>query len=85
MVESRHEPISVERKRLRRKAGERLPPLGLKPLDPAKHLLKARPRKTGNEWVPGVSSDLRTDLQITQAELDAIVQLLGDDLKAILG
>jgi len=85
MVESRHEPISVERKRLRRKAGERLPPLGLKPLDPAKRLLKPRLRKIINEWKPAVSSELGPDFPVTTAELDAILQLLGDDLKAILG
>jgi hypothetical protein len=84
MVEVRHEPVPVEKKRPRRKAGERLPPLGLKPLDPEKRLLKPRLRKTVNEWMPAVSSDLGTDFPVTSAELDAILQLLGDDLKVIL-
>jgi hypothetical protein len=85
MVDHCHEPIPVETKRPRRKAGERLPPLGLKPLDPSKRLLKPRSRKAVNEWAPEVSSDLGTDLPVTRTELDAILQLLGDDLKGILG
>lgn len=85
MVDHCHEPIPVERKRPRRKAGERLQPLGLKPLDPSKRLLKPRSRKADNEWAPEVSCDLGPDLPITTAELDAILQVLGDDLKTILG
>jgi hypothetical protein len=84
MVESRHKPILVGRKRLRCNAGERLPPLGLKPLDPTKRLLKARPRKVVKEWEPEIVSDLQPGIPVTDAELDAILQLLGDDLKAIL-
>lgn len=85
MVELRHEPNPVEKKRSRRKAGERLPRLGLKPLDPEKRLLKPRPRKVTHEWAPEIQSELRPDLPVTGAELDAILQLLGDDLKAVLG
>ena len=84
MVDHCHEPIPVEKKRPRRKAGERLPQLGLKPLDPDKRLLKPRPRKVVNEWMPEVSCDLGSDLPITTAELDAILQLLGEDVKVIL-
>ena len=85
MVDHCHEPIAVEKKRPRRKAGERLPRLGLKPLDPEKRLLKPRPRKIAKEWTPEIQSELGPKLPVTHAELDAILQLLGDDLKAILG
>ena len=85
MVDHCHEPIPVEKKRPRRKAGERLPRLGLKPLDPKQRLLKPRPRKVTNEWALEVQSELGPDLPVTSPELDAILQLLGDDLKAILG
>ncbi len=85
MGELRHEPIPTEKMRPRRKAGERLPRLGLKPLDPEKRLLKPRPRKVTHEWSPEVQSELGPDLPVTSFELDAILQLLGDDLKAILG
>lgn len=85
MVNQCHVPVPVEKKRPRRKAGERLPPLGLKPLDPEKRLLKPRPRKITNEWRPAIDSDLHGELPISRSEIDAILQLLGDDLKAILG
>ncbi|MEY4091439.1 MAG: hypothetical protein RLZZ496_621, partial [Pseudomonadota bacterium] len=32
-----------------------------------------------------IVSDLQPGIPVTDAELDAILQLLGDDLKAILG
>jgi hypothetical protein len=85
MVDHYHEPVPVERKRARRKAGERLRPLGFKPLDPEKRLLKPRPRKIIDEWKPEVSFELGPDFPVTTTELDAILHLLGDDLKAILG
>lgn len=84
MVELRHAPIPAGRKRSRRKAGERLPRLGLRPLDPEKRLLKPRPRKIINEWAPEVQWESGPDFPVTDAELDAILQLLGGDLKVIL-
>ena len=75
----------VDKKRSRRKAGERLPALGLKPLDPGKRLVKPRPRRNSDALTPNIESDLYANLPVTNAELDAILQLLGDDLKAILG
>lgn len=85
MVELRHGPNPIARKRQRRKVGERLPPLGLKALPPEKRLLKPRPRKMVKEWAPEIVSDLQPTIPVTDAELDAILQLLGDDLQSILG
>ena len=84
MVDHCHEPIPVETKRSRRKADERLPRLGLRPLDPVRRLLASRPKKTVAIWTPEFTSDLTPDLPITVSELDAILQLLGDDLASIL-
>jgi len=84
MVDHCHKPVPVEKKRTRRKAGERLPPLGLKPLDPEKRLLKPRPRKNASGWSPEIFSELVSDQPVTSAELDAILQLLGDDLAVLL-
>jgi hypothetical protein len=84
MVDQCPEPNRVGRKRSRRNAGERLPALGLKPLDPSMRLLKPRPRKAIKEWMPALETDLAPDLPITIAELDAILHLLGDELKSIL-
>ena len=84
MVDHCNVPIPVETKRSRRKAGERLPQLGLRPLDPAHRLLASRPKKTGAIWTPEFTSDLAPDLPVTMSELDAILQLLGDDLASIL-
>ena len=85
MVDLRHESSPAKKKRSRRKAGERLPRLGLKPLDPEKRLLTPRQRIPANQWAPEINSDLTPDFPITNAEIDAILLLLGDDLKTILG
>ena len=84
MEEPRIDQCEPRAKRSRRKAGERLPRLGLQPLDPARRLLPARPRKNAPIWAPEVTSDLISDLPISTAELDAILQLLGDDLASAL-
>jgi hypothetical protein len=84
MVDLSPEPNRVGKKRSRRKAGERLPALGLKPLDPSMRLLKPRSRKAVKEWTPTVETDFAPDLPVTIAEIDAILLLLGDDLKSIL-
>jgi len=84
MVDHCNEPIPVETKRSRRKADERLPRLGLRPLDPVRRLLASRPKKTAAIWTPEITSDLTPDLPVTVSELDAILQLLGDDLASIL-
>ncbi len=85
MVELRHNSSPAKRKRSRRKADERLPRLGLKPLDTEKRLLKPRQRMPANQWAPEINSDLTPDFPITNAEIDAILLLIGDDLKTILG
>ena len=84
MVELRQRPNTIARKRRRRKAGERLPPLGLKPLGPEKRLLKPRPRAMAKEWEPAIICGLEPTIPVTLAEIDAILQLLGDDLQSIL-
>ena len=84
MVDHCHEPIPFETKRSRRKADERLPRLGLRPLDPVRRLLASRPKKTVSIWTPEITSDLTPDLPVKVSELDAILQLLGDDLASII-
>jgi len=84
MVDRCPEPNRVGKKRSRCKAGERLPALGLKPLDPSRRLTKPKPRKAINEWTPTLETDFAPDLPVTTAEIDAILQLLVDDLKSIL-
>ena len=84
MVDQCPEPNRVGKKRSRRNAGERLPALGLKPLDPSRRLIKPKPRKAINEWTPTLETDFAPDLPVTTAEIDAILQLLVDDLKSIL-
>ena len=84
MVDHCHEPIPFETKRSRRKADERLPRLGLRPLDPVRRLLASRPKKTAAIWTPEITSDLTPDLPVKVSELDAILQLLGDDLASII-
>ena len=44
-----------------------------------------RQRIPANQWAPEINSDLTPDFPITNAEIDAILLLLGDDLKTILG
>lgn len=78
------EPNRVGKKRSRRNAGECLPALGLKSLDPSRRLIKPKPRKAIKEWTPILETDFAPDLQVTMAEIDAILQLLGDELKSIL-
>ena len=84
MVDQCPEPNRVGKKRSRHNAGERLPALGLKPLDPSMRLLKPRPRKAIKEWTPALETELAPDLPVTIAELDAILQLLGNEIKSIL-
>ena len=84
MVDHCNEPIPVEKKRSRRKTDERLPRLGLRLLDPAYRLLASRAKKTAAIWTPEITSDLTPNLPVTVSELDAILQLLGDDLASIL-
>jgi hypothetical protein len=84
MVDHCHEPIPFETKRSRRKADKRLPRLGLRPLDQARRLLASRPKKTVAIWTPEITSDLTPDLPVKVSELDAILQLLGDDLASII-
>ena len=84
MVDRCPEPSRVGKKRSRRNAGERLPALGLKPLDPSMRLLKPRSRKAIKEWTPTLETELAPDLPVTMAEIDAILQLLVDELKSIL-
>ena len=84
MEQPRIDHVETPTKRSRREAGKRLPRLGLRPLDPARRLLPARPRKYATIWTPEVNSDLISDLPISMAELDAILQLLGDDLASVL-
>ena len=84
MVDRCPEPNRVGKKRSHRNAGERLPALGLKPLDPSRRLLKPRPRKAIKEWTPTLETDLAPDMPVTIAELDAILYLLGEELKSIL-
>ena len=79
MVDHCHEPIPFETKRSRRKADERLPRLGLRPLDPARRLLASRPKKTAAIWTPEITSDLTPDLPVKVSELDAILQLLASN------
>jgi hypothetical protein len=84
MVDRCPEPNRVGKKRSRRNAGERLPALGLKPLDPSRRLIKPKPRKAIKKWTPTLETELTPDLPVTMAEIDAILQLLGDELKSIL-
>ena len=77
-------PNRVEKKRSRRKAGGRLPPLGLKPLDPSMRLLKPRRHNQAREWSPTIEAELETDLPVTSVEIDAIIHLLGNALESIL-
>ena len=84
MVDRCAKPNRVDKKRSRRKAGDRLPALGLKPLDPSMRLLKPRRNNQAREWLPAIETDLETDLPVTSAEIDAIIQLLGNVLERIL-
>ena len=84
MVDRCAKPNRVDKKRSRRKAGDRLPALGLKPLDPSMRLLKPRRNNQAREWSPAIETDLETDLPVTSAEIDAIIQLLGNVLERIL-
>jgi hypothetical protein len=84
MVDRCPEPNRVGKKRSHRNVGERLPALGLKPLDPSMRLLKPRPRKPIKTWTPTLETDFAPDLPVTMAEIDAILQLLVDELKSIL-
>jgi hypothetical protein len=84
MVDRCPEPNRVGKKRSCRNAGECLPALGLKPLDPSRRLIKPKPRKAIKEWTPILETDFAPDLPVTMAEIDAIIQLLGDELKSIL-
>ena len=85
MVDRCAKPNRVEKKRSRRKAGDRLPPLDLKPLDPSMRLLKPRRYNQACDWSPTIETELETDLPVTSAEIDAIIQLLGNALESILG
>ena len=84
MVDRCPEPNRVGKKRSRRNAGERLPALGLKPLDPSRRLIKPKPRKAIKKCTPTLEAELAPDLPVTMAEIDAILQLLGHELKSIL-
>ena len=46
--------------------------------------LRARNRKIECRWVPDVESELDKTTPLTRAELDAICQLLGEDLERLL-
>ncbi len=84
MEQSRIDHVETQTKRSRREAERRLPRLGLRPLHPDRRLLAPRPRKKVPDWAPEVTSDFIADLPISTAELDAILQLLGDDLASVL-
>ena len=84
MEEPRINDVETRATRSSRKAGERLPRLGLRPLDSDRRLLAPRPRKKLPDWAPDLTSDLLSDLPFSTAELDAILHLLGDDLALVL-
>ena len=85
MEQPRIDQLRTKAKRPRPMADGRLPRLGLPSLDPERRLLPTRPRKKVVEWQPDIASDLSYDMPISMAELDAILQLLGNDLASILG
>jgi hypothetical protein len=85
MEQPRIDQLRTKAKRPRPMADGRLPRLGLRPLDPERRLLPTRPRKKVVEWQPDIASDLSYEMPISTAELDAILQLLGNDLASILG
>jgi len=84
MGQPRIDHVETPTKRSRRQADGRLPPLGLRPLDPDRRLLTPRPRKKAPIWAPELTSHLTPDLPVSAAELDAILQLLGDELASVL-
>jgi hypothetical protein len=84
MEQPRIDQSETRAKHSRRKADGRLPRLGLRPLDPDRRLLAPRSRKNIPVWTPAVTSDIASDLPISTAELDAILQLLGGDLASVL-
>ncbi len=85
MEQPRIDQLRTKAKRPRPMAEGRLPRLGLRPLDPERRLLPTRPREKVVEWQPDIASDLSYEMPISTAELDAILQLLGNDLASILG
>ena len=84
MVDRCPKPNRLGKKRSRSNAEERLPTRVLAPLDPSMRLLKPRSRKAIKEWTPTFETDFAPNLPVTMAEIDAILLLLGDDLKSIL-
>ena len=45
---------------------------------------RARNRKMECRWIPDVESDLGKDTSVSRSELEAIWQLLGEDLDRLL-
>jgi len=85
MEQPRIDQLRTKAKRPRPMADGRLPRLGLRPLDSDRRLLPTRSRKNVAEWKPEIASDLNAEMPISMDELDAILQLLGNDLASILG